>query len=230
MGRPAPAGGAGITNGVATAGGLRRGVLAILLFGSIGVLIELLLIGHTEDWWQILPLALLGGVIVVATAALVCFQWRRAVDVARADVGLRRTRTAASPSGLVLTRPSSITLPLLSSTHIRLYRSLTSSPIVTLVIGQPPWASSPLRLKKRLQSRQATAFRRLAFSSHLELAPISTQQYATNLCYRTLARWADRLLQVAPGSRTALPRLAGFVVVCSRSSCSAASGCSSSCC
>ncbi len=69
MVRPAPAGGAGITNGVATAGGLRRGVLAILLFGSIGVLIELLLIGHTEDWWQILPLALLGGVIVVATAA-----------------------------------------------------------------------------------------------------------------------------------------------------------------
>ncbi len=69
MGRPAPAAGAGITNGVATVGGLRRGMLAIILFGSIGVLIELLLIGHTEDWWQILPLALLGAVIVVAAAA-----------------------------------------------------------------------------------------------------------------------------------------------------------------
>lgn len=53
--------------------GLRRAVLAITLFGSIGVLVELLLIGHTEDWWQIVPLALLGGVVIVAvSAAIAC--------------------------------------------------------------------------------------------------------------------------------------------------------------
>ena len=68
--RPVPAApGAALGSGAATADGLRRGVLAIILFGSIGVLIELLLIGHTEDWWQILPLALLGAVILAAACA-----------------------------------------------------------------------------------------------------------------------------------------------------------------
>ena len=47
---------------------LRRGLLAVIIFGSFGALAELLLIGHTEGWWQLLPLALLGGVIVAATA------------------------------------------------------------------------------------------------------------------------------------------------------------------
>jgi hypothetical protein len=58
-----------VSDGATTADGFRSGLLAIILFGSIGVLLELLLIGHTEDWWQILPLGLLAGVILVAAAA-----------------------------------------------------------------------------------------------------------------------------------------------------------------
>ncbi len=54
---------------MSTDGGLRRGVLAVALFGSLGALVELLLIGHTEDWWQLLPLALLVAVLVVSAAA-----------------------------------------------------------------------------------------------------------------------------------------------------------------
>ena len=73
----------------------------------------------------------------------------------------------ASPSGLVLTRPPPSPCPYCRARTYGCTGPLRPSPIVTLVIGQPPWASSPLRLKKRLQSRQATAFRRLAFSSHL---------------------------------------------------------------
>ncbi len=49
---------------------LRRAVLAVLLFGSLGTLAELLLIGHYEDTWQFAPLGLLGGVILVTGAYL----------------------------------------------------------------------------------------------------------------------------------------------------------------
>lgn len=39
---------------------LRRALLAILAFGVVGVLAELYLIGHYEQWWQIVPVASLG--------------------------------------------------------------------------------------------------------------------------------------------------------------------------
>jgi hypothetical protein len=49
---------------------LRRGVLAVLLFGSLGTLAELFLIGHYEDTWQFAPLGLLVVVILVIGAYL----------------------------------------------------------------------------------------------------------------------------------------------------------------
>lgn len=38
---------------------LRQAVLAVLVFGSIGTFSELYLLGHYEDWWQMVPLGLL---------------------------------------------------------------------------------------------------------------------------------------------------------------------------
>ncbi len=49
---------------------LRRAVLAVLLFGSIGALAELILVGHYEDAWQFAPLGLLGLVILVTAVYL----------------------------------------------------------------------------------------------------------------------------------------------------------------
>lgn len=49
---------------------LRRAVLAVLLFGSLGTLAELFLIGHYEDAWQVAPLGLLAVVILVTGAYL----------------------------------------------------------------------------------------------------------------------------------------------------------------
>ena len=53
---------------------LRRLLLAILLFGLVGTATELVLIGHDEDAWQMIPLvvlavALLASVVMVATVA-----------------------------------------------------------------------------------------------------------------------------------------------------------------
>ncbi len=46
---------------------LRRLILAILLLGMLGVLAELYLIEHNEDWWQLVPMYLLVvGLLVVA--------------------------------------------------------------------------------------------------------------------------------------------------------------------
>ena len=50
---------------------VQKGILGVLLFGSVGTLAELLLIGHTEDWWQIAPLLLLGLVVVASAFQLV---------------------------------------------------------------------------------------------------------------------------------------------------------------
>jgi hypothetical protein len=49
---------------------LRRAVLAVLLFGSIGTLAELFLIGHYDDAWQFAPMVLLGVGILVTGAYL----------------------------------------------------------------------------------------------------------------------------------------------------------------
>jgi hypothetical protein len=46
---------------------LRRALLFILTLGLIGTEIELLLLKHTDGFWQIAPLALIGGAIVVLT-------------------------------------------------------------------------------------------------------------------------------------------------------------------
>ncbi len=39
---------------------MRRLIVALLVFGSIGTIVELLLLEHTEDFWQWTPVALLG--------------------------------------------------------------------------------------------------------------------------------------------------------------------------
>ncbi|MGI9037693.1 MAG: hypothetical protein ACR2GQ_02420 [Gemmatimonadota bacterium] len=49
---------------------LRRFVLASLLFGICGVIAELLLLSHFEDWRQWFPLVLLGAGLPVATGVL----------------------------------------------------------------------------------------------------------------------------------------------------------------
>ncbi len=45
----------------------RRLVLVILLVGTAGTAIELLLLGHYEDRWQFAPLVLAGGVLLALT-------------------------------------------------------------------------------------------------------------------------------------------------------------------
>jgi hypothetical protein len=40
---------------------LRALVLAVLLYGVLGTLAELYLLGHYEEWWQLVPLVLLGA-------------------------------------------------------------------------------------------------------------------------------------------------------------------------
>lgn len=47
-----------------TAGVIRRLLLAALVFGMVGVLVELLLLGHTEEIWQWTPVVALGLGIV----------------------------------------------------------------------------------------------------------------------------------------------------------------------
>ncbi len=55
------------TSPLATLAMLRRLLLGILLFGLVGTATELLLIGHDEDPWQVIPL------VVVAIAMLASF-------------------------------------------------------------------------------------------------------------------------------------------------------------
>jgi hypothetical protein len=50
---------------------LRRVLAAIFLFGSVGTAAELVLLEHTEDAWQIAPLALIGiGCVALAVLAI----------------------------------------------------------------------------------------------------------------------------------------------------------------
>jgi len=49
---------------------VRRSLLAILMIGLIGTEIELFLLKHTDGFWQIVPLGLVGaGIVVVAWCA-----------------------------------------------------------------------------------------------------------------------------------------------------------------
>lgn len=52
---------------------LRVLLLAVFLFGSLGTGIELLLLGHTEDAWQWVPLVLIGCSMLV----LLCYAFSR---------------------------------------------------------------------------------------------------------------------------------------------------------
>jgi len=54
-----------------TAGALRTALLGLFLLGCLGTATELLLIGHVEDPWQLVPLALFGSApLVIAWYAL----------------------------------------------------------------------------------------------------------------------------------------------------------------
>ena len=58
-----------------TLAGLRRWIVAILLFGMTGTFVELLLIRHVEDTIQLLPIVLLAG----GAAAVAWHAWSRSV-------------------------------------------------------------------------------------------------------------------------------------------------------
>jgi hypothetical protein len=53
--------------GADSAGWLRRALLALVLFGAVGLVLELLLLEHFESALQFIPLVLLGFVLVSAT-------------------------------------------------------------------------------------------------------------------------------------------------------------------
>jgi hypothetical protein len=57
---PAPGGTAPHTVAI-----IRRALLVILLLGLLGILAELLLLGHTEGAWQISPIALIAAALAV---------------------------------------------------------------------------------------------------------------------------------------------------------------------
>ena len=50
---------------------LRRLLLGILLFGLVGTAAELILIGHDEDWWQMIPLVVIGLAILGLGLAMI---------------------------------------------------------------------------------------------------------------------------------------------------------------
>ena len=55
-----------MSNPLATLTALRRLLVGILLFGLAGTATELLLIGHDEDAWQLLPLVMIAIAAIVA--------------------------------------------------------------------------------------------------------------------------------------------------------------------
>lgn len=55
---------------------MRKLLLAILLFSMAGTLADLVLMDHYQDWWQVIPLGVIGLALIVL-----------------ADHGLRRTST-----------------------------------------------------------------------------------------------------------------------------------------
>jgi hypothetical protein len=58
------------TSPAATLATLRRLLLGILLFGFVGTATELLLIGHDEDAWQVIPLVVLAIAILASLGML----------------------------------------------------------------------------------------------------------------------------------------------------------------
>jgi hypothetical protein len=62
----------------ATLVALRRLLLWLLVFGLLGTATELVLMGHDEDVWQIIPLAVI-ALAIVASVAMVAFRNRAGV-------------------------------------------------------------------------------------------------------------------------------------------------------
>jgi hypothetical protein len=58
------------TSPTATLGTLRRLLLGLLLFGLVGTATELLLMGHDEDGWQLIPLVVLALAMITSLAML----------------------------------------------------------------------------------------------------------------------------------------------------------------
>jgi len=52
-------------------GRVRWALAAILIFGLVGIEIELFLLKHTDGFWQLLPVALVGATVVIAVWAAV---------------------------------------------------------------------------------------------------------------------------------------------------------------
>jgi len=80
----------------AGAGPLRRVLLAVFLLGALGTLAELILLEHYEDWWQLLPLVLLGAspiavallILRPGAASLRSFQMLMLLLVAAGGIGV----------------------------------------------------------------------------------------------------------------------------------------------
>lgn len=80
----------------AGSGPLRRILLAVFLLGALGTLAELILLEHYEDWWQLLPLALLGAspvavalmILRPGAASVRSFQMLMLVLVAAGGIGV----------------------------------------------------------------------------------------------------------------------------------------------
>jgi hypothetical protein len=56
---------------IATLVTLRRLLLGILVFGLVGTATELVLMGHDEDAWQMIPLVMLGAAILASVVMVV---------------------------------------------------------------------------------------------------------------------------------------------------------------
>jgi hypothetical protein len=87
---------ANTSEAAATSAVIRRALLVILVFGSVGTGAELLLLEHTEDFWQRTPLFLMaGGLLVLGwygatrqVASLRAFQATMVLFVLNGGVGV----------------------------------------------------------------------------------------------------------------------------------------------
>lgn len=72
---------------------IRRALLWLLVFGLVGTASELLLMEHTEDFWQLLPLMLIGAALLL----MVAFAFTRAAALLQ---GLRAVMLLSLASGI----------------------------------------------------------------------------------------------------------------------------------
>lgn len=106
---------------------LRRLVLALVLLGIVGLIVELLLLGHTESALQWIPLALLGLALPSAIAV-----WRRPGETSlRIFVAVMGLCVIAGGLGLVLHFRGNIEFELESEPGVAgwdlIWRSLTGA-------------------------------------------------------------------------------------------------------